>query len=353
MSETKNPKSRVDWVDYGKGLSIILVVFHHCIADIDKTTSAFWSPGLYAVDEVFALFRMPLFFVMAGIFAAKALRSPWPEFIDKKVIHFLYLFVLWSFLVYAYTIALPYLALGMRAAKLDMILYIFVEPPRTLWFIYALLLMFLLTRILHRVPLLWLLVAALILYLATLDNSLLLEVDFIYKLVRLYFFFLLGCWLSPWLQRVSGFVRPWHLLLFAVYVGFALFMVHKPEARSVVVVLLCQLVGVAAGIVLAELMSRGRMWGFVRTVGFYSLAVYVMHRIVLFTLDQVVKLVPVLPLQEANILIALLLSLVLPIIAARLIYRYNIHGLLDAPRWMSARRRERGTEPRAEAESSI
>lgn len=334
-------KARVDWVDYGKGLSIILVVLHHCIADPDKTNSPFWSAPFILFDETFALFRMPLFFLMAGIFAAKALRTDWPEFIDKKVIHFLYLFVLWSFITYVYTVVMPYVALGARSTKLDSILYIFVEPPRTLWFIYALLLMFLLTRILRSVPIGVLLLVSTVAYFVVIGDGLLLEVPFTEKLVRLYFFFLLGCWLSPYLQKARQFVRPWHLLLLVAYLAGAVLLVKRPEWQGMVIVFFCQLAGVAGGIVLAEMLSRGRFWGFVRLVGVYSLAVYVMHRLVLFTLQQVVKMVPALPPPEINILIALVLSLTLTIAAAKLIIRYRVPGLLEAPRWMSVRRGEK------------
>ncbi|HKO89216.1 MAG TPA: acyltransferase [Burkholderiales bacterium] len=332
-----NDRGRVDWVDYGKGLSIVLVVFHHAIADLDKPHSAFWSPTYSAIDEVFALFRMPLFFLMAGIFAAKALKADWPEFIDKKVLHFLYLFVLWSLIVYLYTIALPHYLVGMKTKRLDMIFYIFVDPPRTLWFIYALMLMFLLTRVLRAVPLPILVGASLTVYLLVLDSGLQLNTPFPEKVVRLYLFFLLGCWLSPHLQKARHFVRPWHLLLSALYIAFAWAMIEFPQWRSVGLVLVCQIVGVISGIVMAELMSRGNWFHAIRVVGTYSLAVYVMHRLVLFTLEQISKVAPSF-IPEINVLVALALAVSIPILIAKLIQRYRIPGLLEKPRWLSVRK---------------
>jgi len=44
---------RIGWIDFAKGVAIILVVWGHTVTDVD-------------VNKFFAAFRMPFFFVMAG-----------------------------------------------------------------------------------------------------------------------------------------------------------------------------------------------------------------------------------------------------------------------------------------------
>ena len=65
---------RVAWVDAGKGLAISLVVLFH---------SARWLDGLpsdtvvwQTVNDVLATLRLPLFFTLSGLFAAKWLVAP-------------------------------------------------------------------------------------------------------------------------------------------------------------------------------------------------------------------------------------------------------------------------------------
>ncbi|HKY02572.1 MAG TPA: acyltransferase family protein, partial [Burkholderiales bacterium] len=230
MSAVKTP-GRVDWIDFGKGFSIIMVVLHHAMAEEPNTP--FSSASLQTLDEYFIFLRMPLFFLMAGIFAAKSLREPWPDFIDKKLLNFFYLFVVWALVLYALTIAIPYYGWGLPTKRLNAIFNLFTTPPVTLWFIYALMWMFLITRLLKWIPLWLLTLAAFVLCLAFLDPEILTNKPFPQKMIRLYPFFLLGCVLSPWLQRVTVYVKPWHLIAIPLYAWFCWALLERWGLNSV------------------------------------------------------------------------------------------------------------------------
>lgn len=60
-SETsvKAQSKRVEWVDTAKGICILLVVLHHCAQLLQAS---------YPLQRVFLTFRMPLYFILSGLF---------------------------------------------------------------------------------------------------------------------------------------------------------------------------------------------------------------------------------------------------------------------------------------------
>src|SRR5699024_293346 len=87
-------KKRILWVDYAKGITIILVVLHHSMF------SGLYSEMLSNFDDLLLQFRMPFFFFIAGLFIHKALFSDLKLFLKSKVALFLYLYILWGIIRY-------------------------------------------------------------------------------------------------------------------------------------------------------------------------------------------------------------------------------------------------------------
>ena len=76
-----------------KGLTILLVVVMHSINGVEKYLgSEGWMHPILAYATPF---RMPVFFAVAGLFAARAIVKEWPVFLDKKFFHFGYFYFLW------------------------------------------------------------------------------------------------------------------------------------------------------------------------------------------------------------------------------------------------------------------
>ena len=67
--------SRYAWIDYAKGICIILVTFRHVQEGLHPAGEEYLYPGLKFADVFFFSFRMPLFFIISGIFLAGALRK--------------------------------------------------------------------------------------------------------------------------------------------------------------------------------------------------------------------------------------------------------------------------------------
>src|SRR6266566_8906905 len=91
---------RVDWVDYAKGICIVMVVMMHSVLGVEQ---AFGQTGFMHVLVAFAKpFRMPDFFLISGLFLARVIDRDWRTYLDRKVVHFAYFYVLWVTIQFAF-----------------------------------------------------------------------------------------------------------------------------------------------------------------------------------------------------------------------------------------------------------
>ena len=141
--------TRIDWVDYAKGICIVMVVMMHSVLGVEKAAG---ETGFMHAFVMFAQpFRMPDFFLISGLFLAVVIDRDWRTYLDRKVVHFAYFYVLWM------TIQFGFKAPGFAAESgwnHVGLLYLesFVEPFGTLWFIYLLPIFFVVTKLSRRTP---------------------------------------------------------------------------------------------------------------------------------------------------------------------------------------------------------
>ncbi|MES2752221.1 MAG: acyltransferase family protein [Pseudomonadota bacterium] len=151
---------RIDWVDYAKGICIVMVVMMHSTLGVEAAAGK--QGFMHLVVEFAKPFRMPDFFLISGLFLARVIDRDWRTYLDRKVIHFAYFYVLWV------TIQFAFKAPGFAAEQGwghvgVMYLQSYIEPFGTLWFIYLLPIFFVVTKATLRVPPLaiWVVAAAL------------------------------------------------------------------------------------------------------------------------------------------------------------------------------------------------
>lgn len=147
---------RVAWADLAKGWSIVLVVIMHSTLGVgDDMGGTGW---LHQVVAWAKPFRMPDFFLVAGLFAASALKQPLRRFLDKRLVHFVYFYVLWAVLA---IVAKGVVEHGLDGREIGgELLRSLYDPYSSLWFIYTLPVMFLIVRALRDLPALPVLAAA-------------------------------------------------------------------------------------------------------------------------------------------------------------------------------------------------
>lgn len=147
--------SRVDWVDYAKGLCIILVVMMHVTLRYGEDVG---REGWLHHFVLFAQpFRMPDFFLISGLFLSRSINKPWREYLDRKVLHFAYFYVLW--LAIQLSIVEAATLVAQPVAFAGMFLKALIQPINTLWFVHMLAIFYLVTRLLRAAPM-WLVFTA-------------------------------------------------------------------------------------------------------------------------------------------------------------------------------------------------
>src|SRR3954468_9258342 len=152
--------ARIDWVDYAKGICIVMVVMMHSVLGVELAAG---QPGFMHWLVMFAKpFRMPDFFLISGLFLSVVIDRDWRTFLDRKAVHFAYFYVLWVTIQFGFK-APSFAAESGWGHAGYLYLESFVEPFGTLWFIYLLPVFFVVTKVLRRAPpmAIWAMAAAL------------------------------------------------------------------------------------------------------------------------------------------------------------------------------------------------
>ena len=149
MHDAKGMNGRVDWVDIAKGICIIFVVMMHSTLGVEKAAGA--QGWMHYVVAFAKPFRMPDFFMISGLFLSLVIDRPWRRYLDRKVVHFLYFYILWLTIQFAFKAPGIASEAGVSGV-VNAYLMAFIEPFGTLWFIYILPVFFIATRLLKHVP---------------------------------------------------------------------------------------------------------------------------------------------------------------------------------------------------------
>ena len=91
---------RIDWVDYAKGICIVMVVMMHSTLGVEAAAGK--QGFMHLLVEFAKPFRMPDFFLISGLFLARVINRDWRTYLDRKVVHFAYFYVLWVSIQFAF-----------------------------------------------------------------------------------------------------------------------------------------------------------------------------------------------------------------------------------------------------------
>lgn len=200
----KKTGDRETWIDSVKGLTIIMVVFHHVFSGI-KTSIGF-SDLVVGIYDLSSPIRMPLFFLVAGFFARKAIHGPYVQFVNGKVIHFAYFYILWSGIsIFTRASLSSFTNNDVLFSDFFTILW---HPTFTLWFLYSLLLAFVLARLMRNLPVIIQLCLALIAAVYVIHYIPSGELILVKRTLRLLPFFLFGVYYS---ESIRAWVSRSHL----------------------------------------------------------------------------------------------------------------------------------------------
>lgn len=261
---------RVDWVDYAKGFCIVMVVMMHSTLGVEAAAGKeSWMHALVAFAKPF---RMPDFFLISGLFLARVIDRNWRDYLDKKVVHFLYFYVLWVTIQFVFK-APGFMAQGGITNVIQQYALAYVEPFGTLWFIYILPVFFVVTKLTQRVPPLLVFAAAATLEIAPIHTGWIMIDEFASRFV----YFFAGYWLASYIfsfaARVQRQAMPAlvALLVWALVNGVFVFAGYGDLPF---VSLALGFLGTAAIVALAALLAKVNWFALLRYAGENSIVVY-------------------------------------------------------------------------------
>jgi uncharacterized membrane protein YcfT len=219
---------------------------------------------------------MPDFFLISGLFLARVIDRDWRTYLDRKVIHFAYFYLLWTAIQFA--VKAPHFAgqVGWWGV-LELYLESFIEPLGILWFIYLLPVFFIVTKATRALPpaVIWLIGAALEIAHVALGVSTGWTVvdEFAARFVSFY----TGYLLAPRIFGLAALVQARPALAGLALAGWALLdgvAVFGGWSTLPLVSLGLGLIGAAAVVSIAALLAKAALFDPLRFCGQHSIAIY-------------------------------------------------------------------------------
>jgi uncharacterized membrane protein YcfT len=270
MLPAQSAAGRVAWVDYAKGICIVMVVMMHSVLGVEAAAG---EPGFMHIFVAFAKpFRMPDFFLISGLFLSVVIDRDWRTYLDRKVVHFAYFYVLRVTIQFGFTA--PYFASQVGWDHVGLLyLESFIEPFGTLWFIYLLPAFFALTKSTRKIPPLLIWVLAALLESAHVATGWTAIDEFCARFVYFYSGYLFATQVFALSDRARA--RPvmalGALTLWAVINSS---LVAFGYSEWPLISLMLGLSGACAIITIATLLGRTHRLGFLRFCGQHSIVIY-------------------------------------------------------------------------------
>lgn len=236
--------------------------------------------------------RMPLFFAISGILAARSLSRPWPELLSRKVWVFVYIFALWGLIRWVFFgQVLENVRAPDEGDDWTQLVTMWVMPSSSLWYIWALAIFYVVGKAADRYR-----TAALVgaFVLACLTwGGVIPPTSTTYRASVYLFFFLAGAYCGPQLLA-SIPARPWTIGIPALAAFLVLEYVALPaldiSLADGVLRALESVLGLAVGAAAAVLLTRvPPVRDVFARIGRHTLSVYVTHGLIIAILAQLLS----------------------------------------------------------------
>ncbi len=287
---------RFGWIDYDRGISIILVTYRHCYESMEKSGLNLQAyPFLEYINVFFFGFRMPLFFIASGIFVSGSLRKRGLKAYSKiRVQNILYPMLVWGCIQISLQILLSSYANSDVDARSYW--YLLVNPRATgqFWYlnalfcvgiIYSFLKVKLKARLWHQL-LVGIILYTLVAYIRTTPQHL----GFAMDIFEFYIFFAIGDAIAAFLlsEKAAQLFTSWKLVvpLLTAFLVIQYFFTkinlekgnnYFVEHHMPVFFLLVALVGCALSITVSFSLKKNNALKPLRVIGFNSVHIYCMQ----------------------------------------------------------------------------
>jgi fucose 4-O-acetylase-like acetyltransferase len=341
-------KSRLHWVDYLRGIAIILIVYRHVLIGIQRGDIRV-PEGFVTANMIFYSFRMPLFFILSGIFISHSIaKKSIRKLIGIKFEKLIYPYLIWVTI----QISLQIIFSGITNSNRSLVDYTYIfYQPRFLdqfWYLPALFnttLIYILLKTKLKFSTGVQLLLGLVLYFASPYFQ---KISMLSDWMAFYFFFALGDAISGMFFKEKSlryFKSPIALVMVIPFfiLSQRYYLMHladlgvedklhlsRPDYfshfKDQLDFLFIALVGCLSMFILCFRLQSIRFLSFLRILGFHSLYIYVMHVII----SASIRLSLIIVFHMKNPIILLFSSMTIGLIIPILFYNYFIK---DGPLW--------------------
>jgi fucose 4-O-acetylase-like acetyltransferase len=323
---------RVDWIDYAKGIAIVLVVLGHVDHGIISAGLAGETSTQYlsAIDGFLYAFHMPVFFFIGGLFAARLRTRPAARTAVTLLSTIVYPYFVWATI--QALLGLCFRSYTNHTTAVRDVALIAIEPPMQFWFLYVYFLIiatyFLLSK--ARIPRVWiaLVFAAAWILLAFKVQSTWMPL-FLLQIYGIYF--IAGDFGRPLFLSALDEQSAWRSWWISAGITCLLVVAFLTWLTESDIPPLCGLVGITGTCCIAAALAAKRMARFIQVCGVVSLEIYVMHT--LFSAAVRIGLTRVLRITNVPIHIGLgvLAGIAFPVAIAYLARKYEFEWLFRFP----------------------
>ncbi|MBC7536667.1 MAG: acyltransferase [Ferruginibacter sp.] len=341
---------RFGWIDYDRGISIILVTYRHCYESIYKSGVDIKAYPIFEYINVFFFgFRMPLFFIASGIFVSGSLRKRGiGPYAKNRVQSILWPMIVWGIL--QITLQIAFSDHTNSVVTPISYLYLFIDPRATgqFWYLNALFCVGIIYSFLKstvNVRLWQQIVLGFALYFfAAYVNNTTWNIGFLKDICKYYVFFSIGDAISEYIlsEKAAKQFTSWKLVwpLFLAFVTIQYFFTkinlkmdsnYYVENHMPFFFLLVAIVGCAISIAASFSLKRYHALPSLRVVGFNSVHIYCMQIIAmsiarLIFLKIGVTYIPVL------VILVLASGIAIPMVFYTICLRLNLWWLFSLKR---------------------
>ena len=330
------PAARIDWVDYAKGICIILVVMMHTVNGVEHVLDGMGS--MHPVVDFARPFRIPDFFLVAGLFLGRSIHGPLSGYVDRKIVHFVYFYLLWL------TLQFPVLHFDWMVEHpgyfVKMWLFSLVEPSNSLWFVHMLAVFYVVTRLLRNVPI-WIVFAGAFI-LQSLYQLVIIDTGWgiIDRFCNRYVYFFLGYAFAPQIFQFAERAAKAPLIWLAGLMAWAVvnwWAVTLGLHEQVITSFVFGMAGATAVCVVSSLLTRFKAADFLRYCGQHSIVIYLTYVFPLVLMERFVLPKFGAPFGDIGLAsaLALILAVGLPLMFHALIRGTVLNFLYVGPKWAS------------------
>jgi fucose 4-O-acetylase-like acetyltransferase len=336
-------RNRYPWIDYARGITILLVVYRHVFEGLGNVSGGTDSyTGLKYFNIFFFSFRMPLFFIVSGIFFGGSLgRKGIGDYIGNRFQTIFYPLLIWG----SIQVTLQLLFAGYVSANREPMDYLnLVIDPRKIeqfWYLNALFFVSVLYAIVRQYlkvkPWQQLLLGIAFYAISGYCHVHQINIGFLIDVLFFYLFFAVGDLLADLVLNTKNHkvLTSWKTTLIALPVFILiqhyftyLNLAHKDDYyvqyQQPALFAITALAGGAFVIQVSFLLQQLNVMRFLRVIGYHSLYIYVMH--LMITSASRAVLVKLFHFENvpALMIISITIGIILPIIL------YNVAERLGA-----------------------